>query len=73
MDKGTQQRLFDPTFLNSEISIGKVNIKDKYLEINFDDGVHSKLNIDQLAQEFANEDTVLKSIPKVKWDSSPKY
>ena len=32
LDKGTQQRLFDPTFLNSDISINKVNINEKYLE-----------------------------------------
>ncbi len=72
LDKGTQQRLFDPTSLNSEISINKVNIVDKFLEIDFNDGVNSKLDIEKLAMEFANEDTVLKSIPKVKWDSSLK-
>ena len=33
LDKGTQQRLFDPTTLNSEISINKANINDKFLEL----------------------------------------
>ena len=72
LDKGTQQRLFDPTSLDNEILISKANIKDKYLEINFNDGVNSKLDIDKLALEFFNEDIIIKSIPKIKWDSSLK-
>ena len=70
LDKGTQQRLFDPTFLNNDISIDRANINEKYLEIDFNDGVNSKLDIDKIAVEFASEDTVIKSIPKLKWDSS---
>ena len=27
LDKGTQQRLFDPTFLNNDVSINKVNLR----------------------------------------------
>ncbi len=72
LDKGTQQRLFDPTFLDSQITIKKANINDKFLEIDFNDGVYSKLDIEKLVQEFHNEDTVIKSIPKIKWDSSLK-
>ena len=72
LDKGTQQRLFDPTFLDNEILIDKANISDKFLEIDFNDGVNSRLEIDKLALEFSNEDTVLKSIPKIKWNSSLK-
>ena len=70
LDKGTQQRLFDPTFLDNEILINKVNIIDKFLEIDFNDGVNTKIEINKLALEFYNEDTLLKSIPKIKWDSS---
>ena len=70
LDKGTQQRLFDPTFLDSQVTIKKANINDKFLEIDFNDGVYSKLDIEKLAQEFHNEDTVVKSIPKIKWDST---
>jgi gamma-butyrobetaine dioxygenase len=70
LDKSTQQRLFDPTSLDNEISIDKASISDKFLKINFNDGVNSKLDIDKLAQEFDNKDTVLKSITKIKWDSS---
>ena len=70
LDKGTQQRLFDPTTLNNEISINTASINEKFLEINFNDGVKSKLDIDKLALEFSNEDTVIKSIPKIKWNSA---
>ena len=52
LDKGTQQRLFDPTFLNSDISIKNVNINEKYLEVDFNDGVNSKLEIDKIALNF---------------------
>ena len=37
LDKGTQQRLFDPTTLNNEISINAAIINEKFLEINFND------------------------------------
>ena len=70
LDKGTQQRLFDPTSLDNEISIDKVSISNKFLEINFNDGVISKLDINKLAQEFDNKDTVIKTITKIKWDST---
>ena len=70
LDKGTQQRLFDPTSLNSDIRINNASIDNNFLEINFNDGVNSKLNIEKLALDFFNEDTVIKSIEKSKWNSS---
>ena len=72
LDKGTQQRLFDPSVMDSEIVIEKAIIKEDFLEINFNDGVSSKLNIDKIASEFSNKDTVIKSINKIKWDSNLK-
>ena len=72
LDKGTQQRLFDPTSLDNEILISKANIKDKYLEINFNDGVNSKIEINKLEAEFSNKDDISKSITKIKWDSTLK-
>jgi gamma-butyrobetaine dioxygenase len=72
LDKGTQQRLFDPTSLDNEICINKANINEKFLEIDFNDGVSSKIEINKIAQEFSNEDTVIKSITKIKWDSTLK-
>ena len=72
IDKGTQQRLFDPTSLDNEISINKANINKNFLEIDFNDGVSSKIEINKIAQEFSNEDTVIKPITKIKWDSTLK-
>jgi len=43
-----------------------LNINEKYLEINFNDGVTSKLEIDKIALEFSKEDIVIKSIEKNK-------
>ena len=72
LDKKTQQRLFDPTTLNNDISIKKANISNNLLEIDFNDGVNSKLNIEKLLQDFSSEDVVINSIEKVKWNSTFK-
>mgnify|MGYP001394578129 FL=1 len=72
LDKKTQQRLFDPTTLNNDISIKKANISNNLLEIDFNDGVNSKLNIEKLLQDFSSEDVVINSIEKVKWNSTLK-
>ena len=72
LDKGTQQRLFDPSVMSSEIVIEKAIINEGFLEINFNDGVSSKLEIDKIASEFTNKDTVIKAIDKIKWDSNLK-
>ena len=64
LDKGTQQRLFDPSTMDGEIIIQKVEIKNGFLEVNFNDGVKSKLDIAKLESEFSNKDTVIKAIPK---------
>ena len=50
----------------------KVKINQGFLEIDFDDGVNFRLPIDRIASEFSNKDTVIKSIPKIKWDSTLK-
>ena len=70
LDKKTQQRLYDPTILNNNVSLNNVNINEKYLEIDFNDGVNSKLEIDKIILEFSKEDAVVKSIKKIKWDST---
>ena len=69
LDKGTQQRLFDPTVLNVEISIKKAKIKDQILEIDFNDGVSSHFDISSIAKEYSKKDSVIHSIKKEKWDS----
>ena len=66
LDRGTQQRLFDPSTMSGEIIIKKVKIKNGFLEVDFNDGVNSKLDINKLESEFSNKDTVIKSIPKKK-------
>ena len=71
LDKGTQQRLFDPTDLQSNIQIDTLNLSNGYLEISFNDGVHTKLVIENILKEFSNINEV-KNIDKVKWDSSFK-
>ena len=73
LDKGTQQRLFDPTFLNNDISINKVNLNEKYLEVKFNDGVNSKLEIDKITSEFSKEDIVIKSIEKQIIDNNENF
>ena len=62
LDKGTQQRLFDPTNLSNEISIDTAIINEKFLEINFNDGVKSKLDIDKLALEACKKNLNIETI-----------
>ena len=45
LDKGTQQRLFDPSSMNSEVAIKKAKINEGFLEIDFDDGVFFFLRV----------------------------
>ena len=72
LDKGTQQRLFDPSTMDGKIVINNAKIKNGYLEINFNDGVNSKIEINKLESEFSNNDDISKSIKKIKWDSTLK-
>ena len=70
LDKGTQQRLFDPSTMDGKIIIKNAQIKNGYLEINFNDGVNSKIEINKLEIEFSNKDDISKTIKKIKWDSA---
>ncbi len=72
LDKNTQQRLFDPTTLDNNIDINQANIVDKFLEINFNDGVNCKLNIEKIILEFSKKNTIDENIKKEKWDSNFK-
>ena len=72
MDKGTQQRLYDPTSLDSDIKIKKANIIDDVLELSFSDGITSKVSTDKIIREFSKEDILIKSIKKLKWNSNFK-
>ena len=52
VDKGTQQRLFDPTELKENIEIKNVSLSDKYLNVSFNDGVETKLTVQSILNEF---------------------
>ena len=69
IDKGTQQRLFDPTELKGAIEIKNVNLSEKFLSVIFNDGVQTKLSIQSILNEFSNINDI-KFIKKIKWDST---
>ena len=71
VDKATQQRLFDPTELQKNIVFKNLKISKDFLEINFNDGTFAKFEIKDILKEFSTND-VIKSIEKIKWDSSLK-
>ncbi len=71
IDKGTQQRLFDPTELKSDIKISQLKLSEDFLEVTFNDGIFSKITIESIKKEFS-EDNDIKSIKKIKWDSKLK-
>ena len=54
IDKGSQQRLFDPTKLEENINIEKLELSDDYLEVSFTDGAYTKLAIKNIIKEFSN-------------------
>ena len=71
VDKGTQQRLFDPTELKENIEIDNLNLSKDFLEVTFKDGAYTKLAIENILKEFSNINEI-KFIDKVEWDSSFK-
>ena len=71
IDKTTQQRLYDPTRIQEDIEIKRLNLSSEFLEIFFNDGVKAKLMVQSILNEFSNLNDV-KSIKKIKWNSSLK-
>ena len=69
VDKGTQQRLFDPTELQENIEINHINLLNDHLEISFNDGASAKLSIKNILKEFSKKNFV-EFIRKEEWDSS---
>jgi len=69
VDKGSQQRLFDPTELKENIKIKNVSLSDRYLKVAFDDGVETKLTIQSILKELSNVNDI-GLIEKIEWDSS---
>ena len=72
LDKKTQQRKFDPTSLETNIEVKSAKITKDILEINFNDGVNSKLKIEKIIEEFSKNDFLIQSIKREKWDSKLK-
>ena len=69
VDIKTKQRLFDPTQIQENIKINNINLSKDFLEVTFNDGASTKLSIQELIEEFSNNDFI-KLIKKVEWDSS---
>ena len=72
LDKGTQQRLFDPTSLNSDINIDKIEKQNGFLQLFFTDGTNYKVKEDHIISEYKSHHLDPISIEKVKWNSSFK-
>ena len=71
LDKQTDQRLFDPSFLEN-INIKNALIKDNTLELNFNDGANSKYEINKIASEFLDHEKLTNTVKQKYWDSSLK-
>ncbi|MDC3087655.1 TauD/TfdA family dioxygenase [Candidatus Pelagibacter sp.] len=69
VDIKTKQRLFDPTQIEENIEINDINLSKDFLEVTFNDGASTKLSIQEIIEEFSNNDFI-KLIKKVEWDSS---
>ncbi len=70
LDQKTQQRLFDPSTMESDVIIKSAIIEKDLLNITFSDGIETKIDINKLIQEFKNSNSVSKIKEKVKWTSS---
>ena len=69
VDIKTKQRLFDPTQIQENITINDINLSEDFLEVTFNDGASTRLSIQELIEEFSNNNFI-KLIKKVEWDSS---
>ena len=71
LDKNNDQRLFDPSFLEN-ISIEGAKIDNDILELEFNDGVTSKFEINKLTSEFLDTENILNTVKQEIWDASLK-
>ena len=58
LDQNTNQRLFDPSLLDN-ISINKISINKKILELTFSDGITSTFDIKKLTAELLENESTL--------------
>ena len=68
VDKGTEQRLFDPTKNEIDIKISNLKLSEEFLEVTFKDGIFTKISVKSILREFAIDNDI-KLIKKIKWDS----
>ena len=71
VDKGTQQRLFDPTNLKDNVEIDNIDLSKDFLIVKFKDGTFTKLSIKNIFKEFSNTNDIT-HIKRIQWDSSLK-
>ena len=69
LDRNSNQRLFDPSFLDN-INIKNAKIDNDVLELTFNDGVTSKFQISKLASEFLDSENLLNIVKQKIWNSS---
>ena len=69
LDKNNDQRLFDPSFLDT-IDIRNARISNDILELTFSDDVTSKFQISRLVSEFLDSESLLNIVQQQVWDSS---
>ena len=60
LDQKTQQRLFDPSTMESDVIIKSAIIEKDLLNITFSDGVETKININKIIREFKNSNSISK-------------
>ena len=70
LDKGNQQRLFDPNSINTNIDIEKIENEDGLLNLFFNDGTNYKIKEDQILNEYKSQNLDPILIDKIKWDSN---
>ena len=65
LDKGNQQRLFDPNSINTNIDIEKIENEDGLLNLFFNDGTNYKIKEDQILNEYKSQNLDLFQLIKL--------
>ena len=65
VDKGTEQRLFDPTKNEIDIKISNLKLSEEFLEVTFKDGIFTKISVKSILREFSIDNDI-KLIKKIK-------
>ena len=65
LDKGNQQRLFDPNSINTNIDIEKIENEDGLLNLFFNDGTNYKIKEDQILMSINRKILILFQLIKL--------